>query len=70
MPVLMVDIRRVRVGMGDRLMDVHVAMAPAGHHFMRVRMVSIVMSMGVLMLHWVMRMLMPVALGQMQNHAR
>ena len=70
MPVLVVDIRGMRMGVGDGLVEVHVAVAPLGHHVMRVRMVSIVMAVGVLVLHRLVRMFMPVALGQMQQHPR
>ena len=70
MPVLVVNIRRMGMGVGDRLMEVHMAVAPRGHHVMNVRMVSIVMTVGVLMLHRLVRMFMPVALGQMQQHPR
>ena len=70
MPVLVVNIRRMGMGVGDRLMEVHMAVAPRGHHVMNVRMVSIVMTVGVLMLHRLVRMFMPVALGQMQQHTR
>ena len=68
MPVLVVNIRRMGMGVGDRLMEVHMAVAPRGHHVMNVRMVSIVMTVGVLMLHRLVRMFMPVALGQMQQY--
>lgn len=67
MPVLVVNIRRMGMGVGDRLMEVHMAVAP---RVMNVRMVSIVMTVGVLMLHRLVRMFMPVALGQMQQHPR
>lgn len=70
MPVLVVDIRRMGMGMVNRFMQVHVAVAPRGHHVMRVRMVSIVMTVGVLMLHLLVSMFMPVTLGQMQKHPR
>ena len=70
MPVLVVNIRRMGMGVGDRLMEVHMAVAPRGHHVMNVRVVSIVMTVGVLMLHRLVRMFMPVALGQMQQHPR
>ena len=68
--MLMVNIWRMGMGMGDRLMEVRVAMAPRGHHVMRVRMVSIVVTVGMLMLHRLMRMFMPVAFCQMQQHTR
>ena len=68
--MLMVHIWCVGVSVGDRLMEVHMAVAPRGHHVMNVRMVSIVMTVGVLMLHRLVRMFMPVALGQMQQHPR
>ena len=70
MSVLVVDIRRVGMGVGHWFVEVRVAMAPRRHHVMRVRMMSIVMTVGVLMFHRLMRMFMPVALGQMQQPPR
>ena len=70
MPVLVVNIRRMGMRMGQRLVEVHVTVASLGQHVMQVRMVSIVMTVGVLMLHRLMRMFMPVALSQMQQHTR
>ena len=70
MSVLVVNIRRVGMGVGHWFVEVRVAMAPRRHHVMRVRMMSIVMTVGVLMFHRLMRMFMPVALGQMQQHPR
>ena len=68
MPVLMVNIWRMRMRMGDRFVEVHVAVASRRHHVMGVRMVSIVMTVGMLMRHRFMYMFMPVALGQMQQY--
>lgn len=34
MPVLVVDIRRMGMGMGHRFVEVNMAMATRGHHFM------------------------------------
>jgi len=70
MSVLVVDIRRVGMGVGDWFVGVHMAMAPCGHHVMRVRMVPIVVAVRMLMLHRLMRMFMPVAFCQMQQHPR
>lgn len=70
MSVLMMDIRRMWVGVGDRLMEVQVAVATSGHHIMGVRVVPVVVAVGMFMLHGFMRMLVPVALGQMQQHPR
>ena len=66
----MVHIGRVGMGMSHRLVKVHMAMAPSGHHVMGVRMVSIVVTVGMLMLQRVMRMFMPVTFSQMQQHPR
>lgn len=70
MPMLVVNIRRMGMCVGNRFVEVHVTVAPRGRHVMRVRMVSIVMAVGVLMFHRLVRMFMPVALGQMQQHPR
>ncbi len=69
MSVLMMDIRRMGVGVGDRLMEVQVAVATSGHHIMGVRVVPVVMAVGVLMFQGFVRMFMPMAFSQVQEHS-
>ena len=64
MTMRMVGIRHVRVPVPLRLMAMMMAMRPCRHLVMHVIMVTIVMHMGVFVLHRFVGMFMTVRLGE------
>jgi len=68
MGVLVVHIRRMRVGMRCRRMAVPMAVTACGHDRMRVDMVPVVVDVGMFMLQRLMAVLVSVVFGQMQCH--
>ena len=67
--MLMVHIGSMSMSMGDRRMRVPMAVATDGHHIMGVRVVPVVMAVGVLMFQGFVRMFMPMAFSQVQEHS-
>lgn len=67
-PVLMVNIGGVGMCMGDRVMHVPVTVTALRHHIVGVGVVSVIVTVGMLMSQCLVRMLMSVALSQMQEH--
>lgn len=71
MSVLVMYIRRMCVGVNHRLVRMPVAVAIAlWHDRMRVCVMPVIVAMGMLMRHRVVRVQMFMAFGQMQHHAR
>ena len=68
MGVLVVHIRRMRVGMRCRRMAVPMAVTACGHDRMRVDMVPVVVDVGMFMFQRLVAVLVSVVFGQMQCH--
>jgi hypothetical protein len=66
-PVLVVEVRRVRVGVSPRLVDVRVAVGPDRRRVMEVVVMPVVMGVGMLVLHRVVLVLVPMALEEVQE---
>ncbi|MFM2069680.1 MAG: hypothetical protein RLZZ584_4589, partial [Pseudomonadota bacterium] len=70
MRVRVVRIGRMRMGMAPRRMGVPVAVRADGHRVVRVVVVAVVVAVGMFVLQRLVRMLVRVRLGQVQQHAR
>lgn len=69
MPMRMVKIGHVRVSMPTRYVSVRMAMLPGRHWVVRVVMMSIVMRVGMLVLHGLVLMFMTMQFHQVDDHA-
>jgi hypothetical protein len=69
MPMLVMQIRDVCVSMTKRGMAVKMAMASFRHRIMLVPVMTVIMAMGVLVLHRLVKMIVPVRLREVQHHA-